>query len=176
MAFSRYIVMKKYICSFIALFLMVVSSCETINNKEVPNYVVHIDLGTYALWSTYGVSGVGDYRIFSRAMHTPSNFPYNANTYTGYGAVLLIMGLDATTGSYMPIAYDAACPVENTPSVLVGIDASNFHAVCPKCGSHFDVLMGGGGPISGRAFTHKYGLRTYKVHPSQYGGYTITTN
>lgn len=151
------------------------SSCEKINNKEVPSYVVRLDLGTYALWATYGVSGVGEHRIFDRVRHIPSNFPFNANTYTGYGGVLLIMGLDAVTGSYAPIAFDAACPVENKANVTVSIDPSTLEAVCPQCKSHYNVLTGMGGPVSGQAYTSRYGLRTYKVHQSQLGGYIIVS-
>lgn len=168
--------MKKIFLALIALVSLVNSSCDRINNSEVPSYIVSIDLGNYAQWATYGVSGVGDYRYFSRASHTPSNFPYNVNTYTGYGGVILMMGLDGLSGNYAPLAYDAACPVENTPSVIVGIDASTLEAVCSKCGSHYNVLTGGGGPVSGRAYTSKYGLRAYKVRATQFGGYKITSN
>ncbi len=167
--------MKK-ISITLLLLASVLASCDHINNKEVPNFMVRLDLGTYALWNTYGVSGVGDYRYFNRDKRLPANFPYNVNTYTGYGGVLLIQGLDAGTGSYAPLAFDAACPVENKMDVVVGIDSENFDAVCPKCHSHYDVLMGGGGPKSGQAYTRKYGLRQLKVYTSPNGGYTITNN
>lgn len=160
--------------AFALLFTIILAGCDKVNNNEVPSYVVHIDLGSIAMWNTYGVAGVGDYRIFNRAKQLPSNFPYNANTYTGYGGVLLIMALDSSTGSYAPQAYDAACPVENRQDVTVGIDASNFEAVCSKCHSRFNVLTGMGGPISGTAFTSHYGLRIYKAHSTSYGGYIIT--
>lgn len=156
------------------LSLSLFTSCDKVNNNEVPSYVVHIDLGSYAMWNTYGVAGVGDYRIFNRGKRIPSNFPYNVNTYTGYGGVLLIMALDSSTGSYAPQAYDAACPVENSPNVTIGIDASNFEAVCPKCHSRYNVLTGMGGPVNGVAYDSKYGLRVYKAHASSYGGYIIT--
>ena len=155
--------MKK-ISITLLLLASVLASCDHINNKEVPNFMVRLDLGTYALWNTYGVSGVGDYRYFNRDKRLPANFPYNVNTYTGYGGVLLIQGLDA------------ACPVENKMDVVVGIDSENFDAVCPKCHSHYDVLMGGGGPKSGQAYTLKYGLRQLKVYTSPNGGYTISNN
>ncbi len=60
--------------------------------------------------------------------------------------------------------------------VVVGIDSGNFDAVCPKCGSHYDVLMGSGGPLSGPAITHRYGLRMLKVYSSNNGGYIITNS
>ena len=154
---------------------LALASCERVNNTEVPSYTVRIDLGSYALWNTYGVAGVGDWRIFNRAKQLPSNFPYNANTFTGYGGVLLFMGLNSQSGSYEPIAFDAACPVENSPDISVGIDADNLEAVCPKCGSRYNVLNGAGGPIYGIALKSRYGLRTLKVRAGQYGGYIISS-
>ena len=167
--------MKK-ISLILLLLVTTLASCEHINNKEVPSFMVRLDLSTYAVWTTYGVAGVGDYRYFNRDKKLPANFPYNVNTYTGYGGVLLIMGMDGSAGSYAPIAFDAACPVENRMDVVVGIDSGNFDAVCPKCGSHYDVLMGSGGPLRGPAITHKYGLRMLKVHSSSNGGYIITNS
>ena len=155
--------------------VLALSGCDSVNNREVPAYTVRIDLESYALWNTYGVSGVGDYRIFNRDKRLPANFPYNANTYTGYGGVLLMMALNMDSGTYSPTAYDAACPVENSPNVTLGIDGTNFDAVCPKCGSRYNVLTGSGMPISGTALTLKYGLRMYKVRQSVSGGYMITT-
>ena len=153
----------------------VLTSCDKVNNKEVPLYMVNLDLGTYAMWNTYGVAGVGDYRYFDRAKRIPDNFPYSVNTFTGYGGILLIMALDSSTGSYAPQAYDAACPVENQPDVCVGVDATNFEAVCPMCNSRFNVLTGMGGPISGVAHTNKFGLRPYKARSTGNGGYIITS-
>lgn len=174
-AHALLIVMKKIIFTLLVALLALASSCERINNKEVPSYVVNIDLGTHAMWNTYGVAGVGDYRFFDRIRRIPGNFPYNANTYTGYGGVLLIMGLDASTGNYAPIAFDAACPVEAKADVKISIDPATLEAVCPQCQSRFNVLTGSGGPVSGRAYTSRYGLRTYGVHQSQLGGYTINS-
>lgn len=167
--------MKRLLPILLLLMLVAASSCEKINNKEVPNFVVRLDLGSYALWTTYGVSGVGDHRLFDRSRNVPSNFPYNGNTYTGFGGVLLVMGLDAVTGNYAPLAYDAACPVEARASVKVEIDPNSLEAVCPQCKSHFNVLTGSGGPVSGQAYTNRYGLRMHRVYQSQLGGYIIVS-
>ena len=161
--------MKRILLAILTLATLL-TSCDTVDNKTVGGYTVRINLGTYALWNTYGVSGVGDYRIFNRAKQLPSNFPYNANTYTGLGGVLLIMALDAGSASYSPQAFDAACPVERSADVTVSIDPQNMEAVCPKCGSHFNVVTGSGGPVSGQAMAQKVGMRQYKVYQSQNGG------
>lgn len=152
----------------IALLVMVMASgCDKIDNKAVPNFTVRIDLGSYALWNTYGVNGMGDYRIFNREKRLPSNFPFNVNTYTGYGGVLLMMGME------MPMAYDLSCPVEASQNIILSINPENFEAVCPKCGSRYNPLTGLGGPLSGVAINNKVGMRTYRVFPSN-GGYMIT--
>lgn len=150
----------------VLLTLLMASSCEHINNKSVPRFTVRIDLGNYALWNTYGVYGMGDFRIFDRNKGIPADFPYNVNTYTGYGGVLLIRGMEG------PLAYDLSCPVEASQNITLSIDADNFEAVCPQCGSHYDPLMGAGGPVKGVAINNKVGMRQYRVMPSG-GGYVI---
>ncbi len=149
------------------LALAVTSGCEHIDNKTVPRFTVRLDLGSYALWNTYGVNGMGEYRIFDRIKRIPANFPYNVNTYTGFGGVLLMMGIDT------PMAYDLSCPVEASQDIVLSIDNSNYDAVCPRCGSHFNPLTGNGGPVSGVAITNKVGMRQYRVMPSN-GGYFIS--
>lgn len=150
-----------------ALLLTLACGCDHIDNKAVPNFSVRIDLGSYSLWNTYGVSGMGDYRIFNREKGLPKNFPYNVNTFTGYGGVLLIMGIDG------PLAYDLACPVELSQTITLSIDPDNFDAFCPRCQSRFNAFTGEGGPISGVAINNKVGMRQYRVIPSS-GGYFIS--
>ncbi|MBO4815365.1 MAG: hypothetical protein J5523_10500 [Muribaculaceae bacterium] len=151
------------------------AGCDKVDNKVVPNFTVRINLGTYALWTTYGVNGVGEYTIFNREKKLPSNFPFTADTYTGFGGVLLIKGLDISTSTYEPLAYDLSCPVENRADVTLSIDPANFEAFCPKCNSRYNVLTGAGGPVKGTALSQKVGLRTYKVRASVNGGYIITS-
>ena len=159
----------------IAAGIIMLAACNKVDNHVVPNFMVRINLGTYALWTTYGVNGVGEYMIFNREKQLPKNFAYTANTYTGYGGVLLIKGLDVSTSTYEPLAYDLACPVEYRADVVLSIDPDNFEAFCPKCNSRYNVLTGSGGPVKGTALAQKVGLRTYKVYASTNGGYIITS-
>ena len=163
--------MKKNKISAIAtlalMLLALCASCDTIDSKTIPNFTVRIDLGNFALWNTYGVNGMGDYRIFSREKNLPANFPYNVNTYTGFGGILLMMGLEE------PMAYDLACPVEISQKITLSINADNFEAVCPRCGSRYNPLTGDGGPVAGVAINNKVGMRKYRVTPSN-GGYYIS--
>ena len=160
--------MTKFFTTIMALLLLALcGSCDRIDNKTIPSFTVRIDLGNFALWNTYGVNGMGDYRIFNREKKIPQNFPFNVNTYTGFGGILLTMGIEE------PMAYDMACPVEINRDVTLSINADNLEAVCPKCGSRYNPLTGEGGPIAGVAINNKVGMRKYRVTPSG-GGYIIT--
>ena len=167
-------------CLFLSLMalLSVVSSCNQIDDARIPSLPVYINLSGAGMWNTYGVSGVGISRNFinSQDLISPSGFPFNANTYTGFVGVLLIGGVDPYTSEpNVPLAYDLSCPVECKSTVRVAVDADNLDAVCPECGSHYDVVMAGGSPVSGPALTgkYKYGLRRYYCDPAQGGGYII---
>lgn len=166
----------KHLLLTLVMAVSLLTGCDTVNNKVTPAYRVYINLSGLGVWNTYGVAGVGDYRIFSRAKGLPNNYSYTVNTYTGFSGVLLIMALDTSTGSYAPQAFEICCPVENDVNVTVSIDSKTLDAVCPNCGSHYNVLTGMGGPSSGRASSENVGLRNYKVRESVSGGYVITSS
>lgn len=153
-------------------------SCNQIDDDRIPSVPVYIDLSGAGMWNTYGVSGVGVSRNFINqgGVVSPSGFPFTANTYVGFGGVLLIGGIDPfTTEPNVPLAYDLACPVECSQSVRVYIDSERLEAVCPECGSRYDVVMAGGSPVGGPALTgtYKHGLRRYVCDPAPGGGYRV---
>ncbi len=163
--------------SLIAM-LSVVSSCNQVDDDRIPSLPVYINLSGAGMWNSYGVSGVGISRNFInwQGVVSPSGFPYNAGTYVGFGGVLLVGGVDPFTSEpNVPLAYDLSCPVECSQTVRVAINADNLEAVCPECGSHYNVITAGGSPVSGPALTgqYKYGLRRYVCDPAQGGGYII---
>lgn len=158
---------------------IMMSSCHSVDDDRIPAYAVSINIADAGSWNTYGVAGFGMSRrfIFTSSLREPSSFPFTRQSATGFGGVLLISGMDPFTATTdIPLAYDLACPVEVKPDVRVEIDDELYEAVCPKCGSRYDVTMGGGTPLSGPAATGstKYGLRRYKCLPSGSGGYLIT--
>lgn len=161
---------------FAVLSGMGISSCTTIDDDRIPSMPVAINLSTPDLWNTYGVSGVGMYREFIREKRLPSNFAYTDRTYTGFGGVLLISGMDPFTYEPAPLAYDLSCPVERKQDVRVEVQIVEYvqKAVCPVCGSVYDVLERGGSPVDGPAFIKKYGLRRYECRPTAYKGYIIS--
>lgn len=152
--------------------------CGDSVTDRVPNAPVSINLGDIGMWNTWGVNGFGIFRYFihSGGISEPAGFFYNQTSYTGFGGVLLIGGMDPFTGNTnVPLAYDLACPVERDPNVRVQIDLESLEAVCPQCGSRYDVVMAAGAPCGGEALngTRRYGLRRFRCVPTMTGGYVI---
>ncbi|MEF9924339.1 MAG: hypothetical protein RR938_04040 [Muribaculaceae bacterium] len=167
--------MKIPLIIFAITMMLITSSCEKIDNQRIPGVAVNIELNNDGLWNTYGVHSYGEYRIFIKSEGVPGNYSYTAATFTGYGGILLISGFDADTGDYnAPLAYDLACPVEAKSNIRVSIDKTTNEAVCPKCGSHYNVCEGQGTPLSGKAVEYKYGMQKYHAYHAQLGGYYIS--
>ena len=150
-----------------------ITGCHSVDETRIPNLPVNISLSDAGVWNTFGVSGYGMSRKFiytGSGQNSPAGFSYTATSATGFGGVLLISGLEL-----VPLAYDLACPVERDPKVRIDIDPETYFAVCPKCGSKYDVTMSYGAPVSGIAATgkYKYELKNYRCIPSGYGGYLI---
>ena len=163
-----------YALLFLFLLFLSLSSCEKVDNKRIPAVGVNVELNNTGLWDTYGVHGYGQYRYFIKSQRIPGNFAYSVSSYTGFGGVLLISGYNSLTGDYnSPLAYDLSCPVEAKSNITVSIDSNTFEAVCPACGSHYNVCEGSGAPVSGKALEYKYGMQRYQVIPQGLGGYTI---
>ncbi|MBD5226791.1 MAG: hypothetical protein HDS67_01865 [Bacteroidales bacterium] len=152
--------------------------CDSVDDSVIPSMPVAINLGDAGMWNTYGVAGFGQSRRFINYKSTlePAGFPFTGRTYTGYGGVLLISGIDAFTNEPGALAYDLSCPIERSQTVRVAVDPESLEAVCPVCLSHYDVTMRGGAPLSGPAAAgkRKYGLRRYTCLKTTTGGYMIT--
>ncbi len=159
--------------------LAILASCQTVDDDRIPSLAVNVNISDAALWNTYGVAGFGDSRrfIISSTERVPSGFPYNMQSATGFGGILLISGMDPFTNTTdAPLAYDLACPVECKPNIRVAIEGDLYQAICPVCGSRYDVTMQGGSPVSGPAAEgkQKLGLRRYQCLSTSLGGYIIT--
>lgn len=81
---------------------------------------------------------------------------------TGFGGVLVFHGL-ASNGTDIFYAFDAACPHEASANVRVEVDETAVYAICPKCGSKFEVLNGFGNPVEGPCVQERQGLKRYKT-------------
>jgi nitrite reductase/ring-hydroxylating ferredoxin subunit len=83
----------------------------------------------------------------------------------GFGGVLVVH----TVGDEY-VAFDRACPYEVNSSVTVAVDADCLNAVCPKCGTKYDLNLVPGAP-NGKS--QHYLLRYTVV---QNGNYLVIKN
>ena len=143
-----------------ATILLSTVCCARIDDHRIPSVPVNIQFTTQGMWDTYGVTGAMQHKRFIKKVdgNVPSNFPYSVATYTGYGGVLLVSDIFGNA-----LAFDLACPYEVKPDIRVTIDEDAHDAVCPVCGSTYDVFNGYGRPTSGPAAQHGYGLTVYRV-------------
>ena len=147
--------------------LTAMAGCDTLDNRRLPVANVHLTFYTQADWVTYGVSGARQYRIFIREKRQPANYPYTADSYTGFGGILLCT---TDIGDY--VAYDLACPVECRADTRVAVGSDGI-AECPKCHSRYDIFSLPGHPVGGEAADRGYGLQTYRVSPGSGGEYMV---
>ena len=99
-------------------------------------------------------------RIPYRAVYLELDLTYQEQT--GFGGVLVYHGLSSNgTGAFF--AFDAACPHEASANVIVDVDESAVYAICPKCGSKFELLNGIGNPVEGPCAEEKQALKQYVV-------------
>lgn len=151
----------------IVILALLITSCERADDDRIPAAAVHIEFGNAAMWSVYGVSAYPDYKEFIKSENKPQGFTYVANSYTGYGGVMLVC-----TPVNMVLAYDMACPVERSSKIRIEYDTENLVLRCPHCGSTYDISTGS--PLSGSAQQHRYLLQQYAVYFNAMGGVLVT--
>ena len=145
-------------------------SCAHVDDSRIPACNVNIVFHSQAEWDVYGVAGAYTHRNFIRELRQPSNFPFTANTYTGFGGILLL-----TDPLGNPLAYDLACPVEVKSDIRVYIN-DKFLAECPHCHSTYDVFSNYGAPVGDcEATRHHYGMRRYGVAGGLAGDFRVIT-
>ncbi|MBD5163529.1 MAG: hypothetical protein HDT09_02360 [Bacteroidales bacterium] len=149
---------------------MALCACSHIDDNRIPVRNVNVAFSTVAQWDVYGVAGAYSYKRYIRELREPANFPFTANTYTGFGGILLV-----TDPLGNPLAYDLACPVEVKANIRVFIN-DEYLAECPECHSTYDVFSSYGAPVGDCPATHhRYGLRRYSVISGLSGDYRVIT-
>lgn len=145
--------------------------CDSLDDDRIPAVPVNVTFQTIADWNIYGVNAAMDWQRFIRSERIPANFFYTDITQTGFGGVLLVCDVLGE-----PQAYDLACPVECRNDVRVSVSSEGEQlAVCPKCGSSYNVFSLAGHPVSGPAAEHGYALRKYRVVAGRTGAYRLIT-
>lgn len=136
-------------------FLGICLSCAKTIETRIPYRPVSLELDLR--YQDKALNAIQAHKIY-----TQQNID-QANERTGFGGVLVFHGLSGS-GTDAFYAFDAACPHEASVSVLVEVDDAAINAVCPKCGSQFEVLNGLGNPVSGPCAEEKQGLKAYAVN------------
>jgi nitrite reductase/ring-hydroxylating ferredoxin subunit len=136
------------------LLFLAISSCDKTYVSTIPDYPVYLELDLR--FEDRDLIPLQAYKIF-----TPQTIN-QAVERTGYGGVLVYHGLNnvATTSYY---AFDISCPHEANKSVVVEVDDDKVYAVCPKCGSKYELLNGIGNPVSGPSQQEGHYLKPYRV-------------
>lgn len=117
------------ICSmFVVLF-----SCKTEENP-IPDYRVYLNLNL--TYEDKALKAIPSYKKY-----TTSDINAIQGERVGYGGVLVVHNM---LGEYK--AFDLACPYEALSSVKVVVDSTMLYAVCPVCGTKYNIGTEDGTP------------------------------
>ena len=143
------------------LFAVANVSCDKVDFDRIPPANVRLSFDTQAEWTRYGTPGALDHKdfILDGNYRVPSDFPWTALTYTGFGGILLVGDINGA-----PYAYDLACPVEVRRDIRIKIDPETNEAYTNY-----------GSPVSGEAKKLKRGLRRFNVGPGMNGEFMVVS-
>lgn len=122
------------------------ASCESNYVSSIPDYPVYMELNLASTYPNFR-DNPNQYLVFKQ--------PVNANERVGYGGLLIYCNFE---GGYN--AFDLACPYEVDHTIKV-VPNDVGRAICPECGSNYDISYGIGNPTEGPA---KETLRRYKAN------------
>lgn len=91
--------------------------------------------------------------------HKSITAPRTAAERAGYSGVLVICGINTTTGGTTYYAFDLCCPHEAKKNIMIEANDAG-KAVCPECGTEYEIGYGTGAPTEG---VSRYPLRKYAV-------------
>ncbi len=150
--------------------LLMLAACNHVDDKRTPPAPVSISFNTEHDWTEYGTPGALDHKTFIKGVTVPGGLPQTALMQTGFGGVLLVGDINGD-----PVAYDLACPVENSKDVIIKVDGDTNDAYCPRCRSRYAIFSNYGHPLSGPAAESDYGLTKYWVGPGPNGEFRVIT-
>jgi nitrite reductase/ring-hydroxylating ferredoxin subunit len=141
--------MKRFLLFF--LFFAAISCNKLEENPVYGSVFLKLDL----LNRDKILRGIPSYRTYSYSKPGVDFNPQQGERI-GLGGLLVV---HTPIGEYC--AFDLACPNENTPgrNTTVEVDENMINAICPKCGTKYQILNGTGIALEGK----KHGLRSYRV-------------
>ncbi len=126
---------------------MLVFSCNKVEMSDIPYARVFFEVDLQFKDKELSAPGTLICKTFTQAR--------NAGEATGYSGILVVSGFD---GHY---AYDLCCPFEAKRAIKVEpTDVGT--AVCPECGTVYDISRGSGHPTSGPSH---FALVRFNVSP-----------
>lgn len=137
--------------TFLCLLLFIGLSCSKTIETSIPYRRVYLELDL--TYQDKVLNTIQAYKIY-----TQKNIDQEGEL-TGFGGVLVYHGLNSN-GSGAFYAFDAACPYEAKSNVCVEVEESAIYAICPVCGSKYELLNGFGNPVEGPS---EYRLQSYPV-------------
>ncbi len=154
---------KRIFYSSIVILAAVFSFNSCIENtvSTIPDYPVNLRLDLTATYSTfYNSIGQQIYTKSNQIYYNDNAFPLKETERTGFGGILIYTNYERKY-----CAVDMACPYEAKRDVCVEIDG--LEAVCPECGSKFDIYNSEYAPPSKGPVTQA--LKKYKTQLSSNG-------
>lgn len=140
------------IFSLVLLTTALFSSCENNGTEDLlPNSPVYLYFSLGDARYT-DLNSLGGYYAFTTKPTLTS--------YIGNGGILVVHSLSPLDTSYPFAAYDLYCTYEKNVCVIP--QKGGLYAICPKCGSKYDISSGFGNCVSGPAKQ----LRVYKTYYS----------
>ena len=143
----------------LVILLFAVISCERLGENPVNGSVyLRLDL----LNRDKELRGIPSYKTY---LYSRPGVDYNPQQgeRIGLGGLLVV---HTPLAEYR--AFDLACPNEQIPNrnTIVEVDANMLNAVCPRCGTKYQILDGSGIALESK----KYGLRSYRISVSGNSG------
>jgi nitrite reductase/ring-hydroxylating ferredoxin subunit len=126
-------------------------SCTDAYDHPIPSYPVYLLLDL--TFEDKELKAPGSYREYTVRDINPG-----LGERVGFGGILVVH----TTMLNEYRAFDRACPHEAQSGVTVEVDGEGLNAVCPRCGTKYEVIVGlaTGAPVEG---VSRYGLRSYGI-------------
>lgn len=131
-------------CFILILFF----ACTDDYDNPIPSYPVYIEVD-FQTPRDKDLKGTPSFCVY-----TPKN--KKARESIGFGGVLVV---NTIYNEYK--AFDLSCPNETNRNVIVEVQ-DDLNAVCPTCGSKFEVILNSSSGICIGGAT-KYSLRSYYV-------------
>ena len=119
------------------------------NVKENPIPIVGVFLNLDLTFKDKELKAIPSYKEF-----TNKNINVGIGERAGYGGVIVVHNM---LDEYK--AFDRTCPFEIDRNVTVEVDNEVLYAVCPKCGTKYEIGISSGIP-NGKS---RHSLRQYNV-------------